>query len=162
MDTLTVLEFLAAPMAASLIIAGIHAYPIRFRTLKIGVGGEVLMGRGRFQRKDSDGEPELDPVNRWLESTTWQVSLNFGRGQGWSYLTAGSGLFFRDIFEGEGEGDAPGRNTVNVGGGARWFWARRCCWPAARATRRPRRRRRSRSTRIRTPRPTALIRARRR
>jgi len=102
-------------------IVGLHAYPLRRGGLKLGIGAELLRGRGRFQEKDTEGEPVGDEINRTLESVTWQVSLNFGRGQGWSYITAGSGLFSFDSFLGEGPGDAPGRPTLNVGAGARWF-----------------------------------------
>lgn len=102
-------------------VAGIHAYPLRRTRWKLGVGAELLMGRGHFQKKDAEGEPVGDPINRTLQSVSWQVSLNFGRGQGWSYLTVGSGLFKFDTFRGEGPGDGPGRTTLNAGGGARWF-----------------------------------------
>jgi len=99
----------------------IHAYPLRRGRWKLGVGAELLRGRGSYQQKDADGEPVGEEINRTLESVTWQVSLNFGRGQGWSYVTAGSGLFSFDTFLGDGPGDDEGTNTINVGGGARWF-----------------------------------------
>lgn len=100
---------------------GIHAYPLRRGRWKVGIGAELLRGRGSYQRKDAKGGPVGAQINRTLESVTWQLSLNFGRGQGWSYLTAGSGLFSFDTFLGEGPGDGPGSTTLNVGGGARWF-----------------------------------------
>lgn len=102
-------------------IVGLHAYPMRRGALKLGVGAEYLYGRGRYQRTNSEGDPVGDPVTRLLESVSVQVSLNFGRGQGWSYITAGSGQFAFDTFLGEGPGDAPTRTTVNIGAGARWF-----------------------------------------
>jgi hypothetical protein len=102
-------------------LVGIHAYPIRRAKWKVGVGAELLLGRGRFQRKDAEGEPVGEPITRTLESVTWQASLNFGRGQGWSYVTVGSGLFTLDSFRGDGPGDSPGRTTLNAGAGARWF-----------------------------------------
>lgn len=102
-------------------IAGVHVYPLRGRRWNVGIGAELLRGRGRFQKKDAEGTPVGDEVSRTLESLTWQLSMNFGRGQGWSYLTVGSGLFSFDSFRGEGPGDGPGRTTLNAGGGARWF-----------------------------------------
>jgi hypothetical protein len=102
-------------------IVGIHGYPLRKGRWKVGVGAELLMGRGTTQKKDADGEPVGDPVTRTLDGVSWQLSLNFGRAQGWSYVTVGSGPFTVDAFTGDGPGDAPGRTTLNAGGGARWF-----------------------------------------
>ena len=102
-------------------IAGVHAYPLRGGRWKVGLGAEFLRGRGQVQRKDAEGEPVGEPVTRSLKSVTWQVSMNFGRGQGWSYVTLGSGLFTFDNFQGDGPGDSPGSTTLNFGAGARWF-----------------------------------------
>jgi len=51
------------------------------------------------------------------------VSLNFGQGTGWSYLTAGMGPISLVTFFGEETPDAPKPYslTINLGGGARWF-----------------------------------------
>lgn len=102
-------------------VVGVHAYPLRRGLWKIGVGAEMLVGRGRYQRKTADGEPVGEAITRRLESLSWQVSLNFGRGRGWSYVTAGSGRFAFDSFAGPGPGDGPSRTTLNAGAGARWF-----------------------------------------
>lgn len=102
-------------------VVGLHAYPLKKGRWKLGVGGEMLVGRGRFQRKDADGDAVGDPITRTLNSVTAQVSLNFGRGQGWSYLTAGAGPFTFESFRGDGPGEGPSESTLNVGGGARWF-----------------------------------------
>ncbi|MBM3749987.1 MAG: hypothetical protein FJW21_02225 [Acidimicrobiia bacterium] len=106
-------------------VAGIHAYPLRRSRWKLGVGAELLMGRGHFQKKHAEGKPVGDPINRTLQAVSWQLSINFGRGQGWSYLTAGSGPLTFDSFRGEGPGDGPSVATLNAGGGARWFKWRR-------------------------------------
>ncbi len=102
-------------------IGGVHIYPLRRGFLKLGVGAEFLRGRGSYQPKNTSGEPVGDEVVRTLEALSWQVSMNFGRGRGWSYLTAGSGQFTLDSYVGAGPGDAPSTTTLNVGGGARWF-----------------------------------------
>lgn len=101
--------------------AGLHVYPLRRNSWKLGVGAELLRGRGRYQQKDADGEPVGAEINRTLQSVSWQVSLNLGRGQGWSYVTAGTGLFKFETFLDEGPGDDEGATTINFGGGARWF-----------------------------------------
>jgi Outer membrane protein beta-barrel domain len=101
--------------------AGLHVYPLRRGRWKLGVGAELLRGRGSYQKKDTEGKPVGSEINRTLNSVSWQVSLNFGRGQGWSYLTAGTGPFAFETFLDDGPGDDEGGNTINVGGGARWF-----------------------------------------
>jgi hypothetical protein len=109
------------PQRALAGVVAVNGYPLRRGSFKVGAGAEMLLGRGRYQKKNADGEAVGDPITRTVESVNWQVSLNFGRGQGWSYLTVGSGLFSFDSFAGEGPGDAPGRTTLNAGVGARWF-----------------------------------------
>jgi hypothetical protein len=100
---------------------GIHAYPLRRGRWKLGVGAELLQGRGRYQKENSDGKPVGSEINRTLNSVSVQVSLNFGRGQGWSYVTTGTGPFAFETFLDDGPGDDDGGNTINFGGGARWF-----------------------------------------
>lgn len=100
---------------------GIHAYPVRRGRWKLGVGAELLRGRGSYQEKDTKGKPVGDEINRTLSGVSAQVSLNFGRGQGWSYVTAGTGPLTFQTFLGEGPGDDESRGTLNFGGGARWF-----------------------------------------
>lgn len=102
-------------------VVGIHVYPLRSMRWKLGLGAELLRGRGHLQKKDVKGKPVGDPINRTLDALSGQVSLNFGRGQGWSYLTVGAGPFGFDSFRGEGPGDGVGTSTINAGGGARWF-----------------------------------------
>lgn len=102
-------------------IVGLHTYPLRRTRWKLGIGAEFLAGRANTRRTDTEGNPIGDPIHRTLESLSWQLSMNFGRGQGWSYLTAGSGPFAFSSFLGDGPGDGPGRTTLNLGAGARWF-----------------------------------------
>jgi hypothetical protein len=85
------------------------------------VGAELLQGRGRYQKENSDGKPVGSEINRTLNSVSLQVSLNFGRGQGWSYVTTGAGPFAFETFLGDGPGDDDGATAINFGGGARWF-----------------------------------------
>jgi hypothetical protein len=62
-----------------------------------------------------------------MTSISPQVSLNFGRRNGYSYLTGGIGLgAFTTELEEDPVGDADARPRVlNYGGGARWFTGRR-------------------------------------
>lgn len=109
------------PGRALTAVGGVHVYPLRRGFWKVGIGAELLRGRGSYQPKNTAGEPVGDEFVRTLEALSWQLSMNFGRGRGWSYLTVGSGQFTLDSFAGEGPGDAPSTTTLNFGGGARWF-----------------------------------------
>jgi len=100
---------------------GIHVYPVRRGRWKLGVGAELLRGRGNYQKEDTEGKPVGAEIKRTLSAVSAQVSLNFGRGQGWSYVTAGAGPFGFDTYLGEGPGDGEKATTINFGGGARWF-----------------------------------------
>lgn len=109
------------PGRARTLVVGAHLYPLRRGFWKIGLGGELLMGSGSSQRKDTTGKPAGPVVHRRLNSASAQVSLNFGRGAGWSYVTAGTGPFKFESYLDEAEPDGVGASTINFGGGARWF-----------------------------------------
>ncbi|NQW03031.1 MAG: hypothetical protein HQ485_03290 [Acidobacteria bacterium] len=112
------------PSRAKALVVGAHAYPIRRESFKVGFGAEVLLGSASSQKKDAQGEPAGPVVHRRVDSLSAQVSLNFGRGAGWSYLTVGSGPFKFESSLDEAVPDGQGSSTINFGGGARWFnWA---------------------------------------
>jgi hypothetical protein len=109
-------------------VAGLHLYPLRRKTFALGIGAEYLLARGRRTPEPDDSTtpptPSTKPiVEQRLTSFTPQLSLNFGHREGWSYLTAGSGPMTFETFTGT---VAPlekplKKNTINMGGGARWF-----------------------------------------
>lgn len=109
------------PGRARTLVVGAHVYPLRRGFWKVGLGGEMLLGSGSSQKKDATGKPAGPVVHRRLNSVSAQVSLNFGRGAGWSYVTAGTGPFRFESYLDEAEPDGLGAFTINVGGGARWF-----------------------------------------
>ena len=109
------------PGRARTLVVGAHVYPLRRGSWKIGLGGEMLMGSGSSQKKDAAGKPAGPVVHRRPDSVSAQVSLNFGRGAGWSYVTAGTGPFKFESYLNEAEPDGVGTSTINFGGGARWF-----------------------------------------
>jgi hypothetical protein len=65
-------------------------------------------------------------VRQELKGLSGQVSLNFGDRNGWSYLSGGMGPVTFKSFLGETSptAAAPNKMTINMGGGARWFFAR--------------------------------------
>lgn len=106
------------------IILGAHVYPIRMKSVAIGVGAEWLRVRGSNTVEALVEGGEDGPViqTRWNHFSP-QVSVNFGGRDGWSYLTVGLGRSSltterQDLPQEEAES---GAGTLNYGGGARWF-----------------------------------------
>ena len=90
------------------------------------VGGDLTIGRAPAPIFSGPPDPALGPraVTETFTSLGPQVSLNFGNGNGWSYLSGGVGLTTWSIVP---AGVAPlpvdedRLRTLNYGGGARWF-----------------------------------------
>src|SRR5438552_3503438 len=102
---------------------GAHVYVYKFKAITVGVGGQVLVTRAK-QTPPDDVQNQLKPVTEKFRSLGAQLSLNFGTGAGWSYLSGGIGRSNWSIVpEGNAplEGDEEVLKTINYGGGARWF-----------------------------------------
>jgi hypothetical protein len=107
---------------------GVHMYPLRLHAVTFGVGGELAIGRARqtplTAPTTASNVTGLRPAEARFASLSPQLSLNFGNGSGWSYLSAGLGQATWSI-EPEGLTDYPPNSdpvkTVNFGGGGRWF-----------------------------------------
>jgi hypothetical protein len=117
------LEAGALPARAWGGVAGLQVYPIRRRSMAIGVGAEALMARTQTQPLDADGAPLGPVIERRLQGFIGTVSINFGTRAGWSYLSGGMGrLTFATFARPLPAGAAlPSRSTQHFGGGARWF-----------------------------------------
>ena len=115
---------------------GAHVYPLRLGKITLGFGGEMLVSRGRKTvttepEKEDEEEIEGPTVTARLSAISPQVSLNFGRRDGWSYLSGGLGWtkYSTTVHHPEetttgATADAGGSSrtqTLNYGGGARWF-----------------------------------------
>ena len=106
---------------------GVHLYPLRTRLVTFGLGGELAIGRARQTPAAGAtvaGVTPLRPAEERITSLSSQLSLNFGNGSGWSYLSAGLGqttwsLATDDL--GEYPPNSDTLKTLNYGGGARWF-----------------------------------------
>jgi len=100
----------------------VHFYLPPWGALTLGLGGEVMIARATSTPADSSSG--LRPAEERLVSASPQLSLNFGSGHGWSYLSGGIG---RSVWSIHPVGDEPSEAdvepllTVNYGGGARWF-----------------------------------------
>ena len=109
--------------------AGVHVYLLRLRAVAVGVGGELTVGRASqtpemIATTSTTTVTPLRASEERFTSLSPQLSLNFGNGSGWSYLSAGMGTSTWSI-EPAGLTDYPPNSdrvkTINFGGGARWF-----------------------------------------
>jgi hypothetical protein len=104
---------------------GLHLYLFKLKAVTVGVGGQLTVARGTVSARENDaGQVVLDGVTERYRSGTPQLSLNFGDGEGWSYLSGGVGLAQRVLVQTGAELtaiDEERLRVVNYGGGARWF-----------------------------------------
>ena len=107
------------------LVVGGHFYPVRGRAFALGVGGEVLV-RARGSRTIApvveDG-PDGPTVITRITAISPQVSLNFGRRTGYSYLSGGIGWgsFTTELKDSPVAIAETRPRVINYGGGARWF-----------------------------------------
>lgn len=107
------------------LVVGAHLYPVRRQNFALGLGGELLL-RARGSKTVAptvEGGPDGPTVVTRMTALSPQVSLNFGKRDGWSYLSGGIGwasltseLSASPLDEAESRPRA-----INYGGGARWF-----------------------------------------
>ncbi len=101
---------------------GAHVYLPPWGALTLGLGGEVMIARATST--PADPSSGLRSVEERLLSASPQLSLNFGSGHGWSYLSGGIGRSVWSIHEvglEPSDADVEPLQTFNYGGGARWF-----------------------------------------
>jgi hypothetical protein len=102
---------------------GVHVYLLRWRALTVGIGGEAIVARAT-STPPADSSLSLVAVEERLVSASPQLSFNFGTGHGWSYLSGGVGRSVWSLHETglvPGSADVEPLQTLNYGGGARWF-----------------------------------------
>ena len=109
------------------ITVGAHWYPLRLRRITFGVGAEyVRAGDSRTVKvvdEETDVETEGPTLTTRFSSFAPQLSLNFGRDEGWSYVSGGIGSARITTRHAEATLDESAGRTraLNYGGGARWF-----------------------------------------
>jgi hypothetical protein len=100
---------------------GGSVYPLRGRSMAIGIGAEGMFGRGITPIAGSTGGPAL-LAQTYISGVAGEISANFGHRDGWSYISSGAGPMRIDSFLGDAPlAVPPGKLTINFGGGARWF-----------------------------------------
>jgi hypothetical protein len=113
--------------------AAAHVYLPRIAGITVGLGGEAIIARSSASPDTTAGTTAgtttmLRPVTETFKEISPQLSLNFGNGNGWSYLSAGIGQTVWSIVP-EGATPLPVDEqvirTINYGGGARWFAKKR-------------------------------------
>ncbi|MEP7303941.1 MAG: hypothetical protein ABJA98_00350 [Acidobacteriota bacterium] len=111
---------------------GFHVYLPKIAGVTVGLGGEALITRAHSDPPGSVVDPNtglstpssLRPVTETFKSISPQLSLNFGNGNGWSYLSVGIGRSLWSIVPDGTQPRPPDEEpirTINYGGGARWF-----------------------------------------
>lgn len=101
---------------------GAHVYPLHIGKVAIGVGGSVMFGRARRTPTDADGNTTGPTLETRLIAYSPQVSLNFGTGKGWSYISGGIGQAIFDTRPDTTPADNSRKaRVIDFGGGARWF-----------------------------------------
>ena len=101
--------------------AGAHVYVFKWKAVTFGLGAQLTLGRSHASPAEGSG---LRPVTTRYISFTPQLSLNFGSGHGWSFLSGGLGSARLSVVPDDGvetTADLTSLRTVNYGGGARWF-----------------------------------------
>ncbi len=104
------------------LVVGAHLYPLRGKRVALGLGAEVLAARDHRTLPTAENAPEGPTVETRLSSFAPQLSLNFGKRDGWSYISGGIGsaTFTAERIDEPLSGGSRAR-TINYGGGARWF-----------------------------------------
>jgi hypothetical protein len=101
---------------------GAHVYPLKWRAVTFGIGGEFTSNRAT--ETPPEGVFGLVSTTESFQSIAPQLSFNFGTGNGWSYISGGVGVSTWSLVA-EGQAPFPSDSerlkTINYGGGARWF-----------------------------------------
>jgi hypothetical protein len=106
--------------------AAVHVYLPKIAGITVGLGGEAIIARSGASPPDASAgtTSSLRAVTETFKEISPQLSLNFGHGRGWSYLSVGIGQSMWSIVP-EGNSPFPADEepirTINYGGGARWF-----------------------------------------
>ncbi len=104
---------------------GAHIYPLRTPRFALGVGADLLLrarGSKTIPAATEDG-PDGPTIVTRMTAFSPQVSLNFGRREGWSYVSAGMGptSIVTELADDPFPDAESTPRALNYGGGARWF-----------------------------------------
>src|SRR6266566_1913516 len=107
---------------------GVHAsanvYVFTWKAMTFGLGGDATMARSHNGPQPISTTVTGRAVTERFTHIAPELSFNFGTGDGWSYLSGGIGRATWSIVP---DGETPSTadrehlETINYGGGARWF-----------------------------------------
>lgn len=110
---------------------GLHGaasiYPVKWRALTVGIGVDATIARAHRGSRPVSTTAVGRAVTERFSHVAPDISFNFGSGDGWSYISGGIGP---GIWYLAPDGAAPigadsqRLQTINYGGGARWFTRR--------------------------------------
>ena len=102
---------------------GAHWYALRLRRITFGLGGELLLARDTATFEDNENDTTGPAVTTRLNAFAPQISFNFGRDEGWSYISGGLGSarLTSERADVAVIDTAARTRMLNYGGGARWF-----------------------------------------
>jgi hypothetical protein len=114
--------------------AGATVYPFRLGFMTFGLGASIVTAKGSSESltitsgSGASATTRVTPVVRTgITSLSPQISINFGRRLGWSYVSAGLGRS-KVTSRSDAVGTTPGvtvpdawNQAINFGGGAKWF-----------------------------------------
>jgi hypothetical protein len=106
------------------VYAAAHFYPYKWKAVTFGIGADLTLLRAHQSASvDSNGTVNRAATEQLAHGSA-QLSFNFGKGDGWSYISGGYGPGQWSLVP---DGDSPTDIDVeiqpiaNYGGGARWF-----------------------------------------
>src|SRR5581483_5864965 len=102
---------------------GAHVYVFKWKAVTVGLGGEFAASRAT-STPPAGSDATLRAATETFKTIAPELSLNFGTGHGWSYISGGIGTSTWSIVPDAQEplpADTDRVRTVNYGGGARWF-----------------------------------------
>jgi hypothetical protein len=103
---------------------GVHVYPFSWKAVTFGLGVDLTLARARQGAVPLSPVQRARPVTEDFSHAAPQLSFNFGSGDGWSYLSGGIGPAVWSVVEDGSDAAPPDTErlqTINYGGGARWF-----------------------------------------
>jgi hypothetical protein len=100
---------------------GFHLYPLRWKQVTFGIGGQATLGRSH---SSANASLALPAVTERFTTIQPQLSFNFGTGKGWSYISGGIATSTWSVVPDGVDPLPPDQQrlkTINYGVGARWF-----------------------------------------
>ncbi|MYD86419.1 MAG: hypothetical protein F4018_14380 [Acidobacteria bacterium] len=101
---------------------GGHVYVFRLRGITFGLGASLHRSSAEQRPGELSVDPDGPTLRKRFSALSSQLSFNFGSRNGWSYLSGGLGTSRLSLFPLDAEEPAQrSSNTLNYGGGVRWF-----------------------------------------